>query len=82
MHAFSPLNGAEFLVAGVTDGAKEANPPGRHTAPNLLNEPDRHRVAAEFSGARLDGGDNDEDGVQDPEDGEEHEADQNQAKHQ
>jgi hypothetical protein len=37
----------------------------------LLIEPDRHRVAIEFSVARLDGGDDDEDGVQDPEDGEE-----------
>jgi hypothetical protein len=45
----------------------------------LLNESDCHRVAVEFSVAGLDGGDDDEDGVQDPEDGEENEADQNQA---
>ena len=32
----------------------------------VLNEPDRHRVAREFSIAGLDGGDDDEDGVQDP----------------
>src|SRR5437868_5487254 len=46
----------------------------------LLNEADRHRVAVEFSVAGLDGGDDDEDGVQDPEDEEENEADQDQAK--
>ena len=46
----------------------------------LLNEPDRHRVAIEFSVARLDGGDDDEDGVQDPKDGQENEADQDEAK--
>ncbi len=46
----------------------------------LLNEPDRHRVAIEFSIARLDGGDDGEDNVQDPEDGQENEADQDQAK--
>ena len=46
----------------------------------LWNEPDRHRVAIEFSVARLDGGDDDEDGVQDPKDRQEKEADQDQAK--
>ena len=46
----------------------------------LLNEPDRHRVAIKFSIARLDRGDDDEDGIQDPEDSEEKEADQDQAK--
>jgi len=45
-----------------------------------LDEPNRHRVAIEFSLARLDGGDDDEDGVQDPKDGEEDEADEDQAK--
>ena len=45
-----------------------------------MNEPDRHRVAVEFSVAGLDGGDDDEDGVQDPEDNEENEADQDQTK--
>ncbi len=37
----------------------------------LLNEPDRHQVAIEIRVARLDRGDDDEDGVQDPKDGEE-----------
>ena len=46
----------------------------------LLNEPDRHRVAIEFSIARLDRSDDDEDGVQDPKDRQENEADQDQAK--
>src|ERR1700674_4726593 len=46
----------------------------------LLNESDRHRVAIEFSVAGLDGGDDDEDSVQDPKDGQENEADQDQAK--
>ena len=46
----------------------------------LLNEPDRHRVAIEFAVARLDRGDDDEDGVQHPEDRQENEADQDQAK--
>lgn len=46
----------------------------------LLDEPDRHRVTIEFSVARLDGGDDAEDGVQDPEDGEKNKADQHQAK--
>jgi hypothetical protein len=36
-------------------------------------------VTVEFSVARLDGGDNDEEGVQDPEDGQEDEADQDEA---
>src|SRR5205085_5232043 len=45
----------------------------------LLDEPDRHRVAIEFPVAGLDGGDDDEDGVQDPEDEEENKADQDQA---
>ena len=45
-----------------------------------VNEPDRHRVAIEFSIARLDGGDDGEDNVQDPKDGQENEADQDQAK--
>jgi hypothetical protein len=45
-----------------------------------LNEPDRHRVAIEFSVARLDGGDDDEDSVQDPKDGQENKADQDEAK--
>ena len=40
----------------------------------LLNEPDRHGVAIEFSVARLDGGDDDEDSVQDPKDRQENEA--------
>jgi hypothetical protein len=34
----------------------------------LLKEPDGHRVAIEFPVARLDGGDDDEDGVQPPKD--------------
>ena len=46
----------------------------------LLNEADRHRVAIKFPIARLDGGDDDEDGVQDPKDRQENEADQDQAK--
>lgn len=46
----------------------------------LLKKPDRHRVAIEFSIARLDGGDDGEDNVQDPKDGQENEADQDQAK--
>ena len=46
----------------------------------VLNEPDGHRVAIEFPVARLNGGDDDEDGVWDPEDGEEHEANQDHAK--
>ena len=46
----------------------------------LLDEPDRHRVAIKLSVARLDGGDDDEDGVQDPKDGQEKEADQDEAK--
>jgi len=45
-----------------------------------LNEPDCHRVAGEFPVAGLDGGDDDEDGFQDPENGEENEADQGQPK--
>ena len=45
-----------------------------------MNEPDRHRVAIEFSIARLDGGDDDEDGVQHPKNGQEKEANQDQAK--
>jgi hypothetical protein len=45
-----------------------------------LNEPDRYRIAIKFSIARLGGGDDDEDGVQDPKDGQENEADQDQAK--
>ena len=45
-----------------------------------MNEPDRHRVAIEFSVAGLDGGDNGEDNIQDPKDGQEKEADQDQAK--
>jgi hypothetical protein len=40
----------------------------------LLNESDRHRVAIEFSVAGLDGGDDGEDNVQDPKDGQENEA--------
>ena len=55
-------------------GARCAN------ALQLLNEPDCHRVAIEFSIARLDGGDDDEDSVQDPKDGQENEADQDEAK--
>lgn len=46
----------------------------------LLNEADRHRVAIEFSIARLDGGDDGEANVQDPKDRQENEADQDQAK--
>ena len=46
----------------------------------LLNEPDRHRVAIEFSIAGLDRSNDDQDGVQDPEDRQENEADQDQAK--
>ena len=46
----------------------------------LLDEPDRHRVAIEFSIAGLDRSDDDEDGVQDPKDRQENEADQDQAK--
>src|SRR5205814_8963594 len=46
----------------------------------LLNEPDRHRVAIKFSIARLDGGNDDADGIQDPKDGEKNEADQDEAK--
>src|SRR5437016_5280100 len=46
----------------------------------LLNEPDRHRVAIKFSIARLDGGNDDADGIQDPKDCQENEADQDQAK--
>jgi len=49
------------------------------TAPALLKEPDRHRVAVEFSVARLDGGYDDKERVQDPEDREEDEADQDEA---
>ena len=45
-----------------------------------MNEPDRHRVAIEFSVARLDGGDDGEDNVQDPKDSEKNEADQDEAK--
>src|SRR5688572_24579966 len=54
---------------------------GGHRPPlqGLLQEPDRHRVAIEFSIARLDGGDDDEDRVQDPKDGQEKEADQDEA---
>ena len=46
----------------------------------LLDESDRHRVAIQFSVTRLDGGDDDEDGVQNPKGGEENEADQDEAK--
>src|SRR5699024_4848807 len=46
----------------------------------LLQEADRHWVAIEFSVARLDGGDDDEDRVQDPKDGQEKKADQDEAK--
>src|SRR4051812_25652522 len=46
----------------------------------LLNKPDRHRVAIELSVARLDRGNDDKDGIQDPKDGEEKEADQDKAK--
>ena len=52
----------------------------RSSATPLLNEPDRHRVAVELPFARLDGGDDDEDGIQHPEDGEEDETDQDEAK--
>lgn len=45
----------------------------------LLDEPDRHRVAVEFAIAGLDGGDDDEDGVQEPEDGQKNKADQDEA---
>ena len=45
-----------------------------------MNEPDRHRVTIEFSVARLDGGDDNEDGVQHPKDGQENEADEDEAK--
>ena len=45
----------------------------------LLNEPDRHRVTIEFSVARLDGGDDGEDNVQDPKDRQENEPDQDEA---
>jgi 2,4-dienoyl-CoA reductase-like NADH-dependent reductase (Old Yellow Enzyme family) len=54
--------------------AKPPRPTGRLS--RLLNEPDRHRVAIEFPIARLDRGDDDEDGIQDPEDRREKEADQ------
>jgi hypothetical protein len=43
----------------------------------LLDEPDRHWVAVEFPVAGLDGGDDDEDRVQEPEHCEGNEADQN-----
>ena len=46
----------------------------------LLDEPDRHWVAIEFSVARLDRGDDDEDGVQHPKNRDEDEADQDEAK--
>ena len=46
----------------------------------LLDESNRHRVAIEFSIARLDGGDDDKDRVQHPKDGQKKEADQDQAK--
>ena len=39
-----------------------------------MNEPDGHRVAMEFPVAGLDRGDDDEDGVQSPKDGEEEAA--------
>ena len=45
---------------------------------DLLDEADRHWVAVEFTVTRFDGGDDDEDGVQDPEDDEENEADQDE----
>src|SRR5947207_1641413 len=61
-------------------GLAEANPSEPTERLVLLNEPDRHRVAIEFSIAGLDGGDDDEDGVQDPKDGQENEADQDEAK--
>jgi len=79
MHAFSPLDGAEFSLTefGWPDLPialeKQARRGGVITRA-LLNERDRHRVAIEFSVARLDGGDDDEDGAQDPEDSEENEA--------
>lgn len=59
---------AAFVAASDTDALQ------------LLNEPDRHRVAIEFSIARLDGGDDDKDSIQDPEDRQENEADQDEAK--
>lgn len=48
----------------------------------LLNEPDRHRVAIELPIAGLNRSDDDEDGVQDPKDRQENEADQDQTKDQ
>ena len=44
-----------------------------------MDEPDRHRIAVELSLARLDCGDDDEDGVQHPKDSESDEADQDKA---
>ena len=61
-------------------GLAEANPSEPTERLVLLNEPDRHRVAIEFSIAGLDRSDDDEDGVQDPKDRQENEADQDQAK--
>jgi len=46
----------------------------------LLKESDRHRVAIEFSIARPDGGNDGEDNIQDPKDGQKNEADKDQAK--
>jgi hypothetical protein len=43
-----------------------------------LNEPDRHRVAIKFSIARLDRGDDNEYCIEDPKDGQENKADQDQ----
>ena len=45
----------------------------------LRNETDRHGVAIEFSIAGLDRSDDDKDGIQDPKDRQENEADQDQA---
>ena len=46
----------------------------------LLDEPDRHGVAIKLSVARLDGGDDDEDRVQHPQDRQKGEPDQDQTK--
>ena len=46
----------------------------------LLNKPDGHRIAIKLSFAGLDRSDDDEDGVQDPKNRQEDEADEDQAK--
>ena len=48
-----------LLISCLPDYSDFPQPPGRA----LLDEPDRHRVAVEFSIAGLDGGNDDEGGV-------------------